>query len=204
MSKECLIVFTRYPEPGKAKTRLIPALGTQGAANLHRQLTEYTLSRVRELQGERPTSVEVYFSGGNQQLMQDWLGADFVCKPQVDGDLGLRIVSAFDGAFSNGIEGALIIGTDCPDLSAKIMSEAFDGLILHDLVLGPALDGGYYLIGLRRVFPQLFAEIPWGTSEVLAKTIAIASSMNLSIAYLPPLADIDRPEDLAQLKNFEL
>ncbi|MBD1834713.1 TIGR04282 family arsenosugar biosynthesis glycosyltransferase [Cyanobacteria bacterium FACHB-472] len=204
MSTECLIVFTRYPEPGKAKTRLIPALGTQGAANLHRQLAEYTLSQVRELQGERPTNVEVYFTGGNQQLMKDWLGADFVYKPQVDGDLGLRIVSAFDGAFGSGIEGALIIGTDCPDLSAKIMSEAFDELILHDLVLGPALDGGYYLIGLRRVFPQLFAGIPWGTSEVLAKTIAIASSMNLSIAYLPPLADIDRPEDLAKLKNFEL
>ncbi len=203
MNRECLIVFTRYPEPGKAKTRLIPVLGEDGASNLHRQMTEHTLSQVRELQSDRATRVEVYFTGGDQQLMEDWLGADIIYQPQGEGDLGQRMKSAFQTAFAAGMKGVAIVGTDCPGMDAKIMAQAFEQLNGHDLVLGPAMDGGYYLIGLRRVIPELFAGINWGTSEVREKTVAIAISLGLAVAFLPPLADIDRPEDLAQVTSFE-
>lgn len=203
MNRECLIVFTRYPEPGKAKTRLIPALGEDGASNLHRQMTEHTLSQVRELQSDRATRVEVYFTGGDQSLMQDWLGTDIIYQPQGEGDLGQRMKSAFQTAFAVGMEGVAIVGTDCPGLDAKIMAQAFEQLNGHDLVLGPATDGGYYLIGLRRVIPELFAGINWGTSEVREKTVAIAISLGLVVAYLPPLFDVDRPEDLAKVTSFE-
>lgn len=197
MAKERLIVFTRYPEQGKTKTRLIPALGAKGAAILQCQMTEYTLSKVRQLQSERPLSVEVRFAGGNLSLMQDWLGSDIIYQPQGEGDLGSRMERALSFAFRSGIDCGVIIGTDCPGLNAHLMGCAFHQLHLsHDLVLGPAIDGGYYLIGLRYFISELFTGINWGTAEVLQQTVDIAKKLNLSIAYLPPLADVDRPEDL--------
>ncbi len=202
MNTECLIVFTRYPEPGKTKTRLIPALGEEGATNLHRQMAEHTLANIRELQNFRPLSIEVHFVGGNSDLMQNWLGSGIVYRTQVEGDLGWRMMSALQTAFNSGMQSVVIIGTDCPDLTAKIIEQAFDQLSSYDLVLGPATDGGYYLIGLRRLVPELFKEINWGTSEVLRKTVAIAVSLDLEVAYLPPLSDVDRPEDIP--KSFEV
>ena len=195
--KESLIVFTRYPEPGKAKTRLIPALGAEGAANLQRQMTEYTLSQVRKLQASRQVAVAIYFAGDNQHLMQDWLGSDLVYQQQSEGDLGMRMRSAFQDALTNNMEKVIIIGTDCPSLSAEIIEQAFEQLTQHDLVLGPAKDGGYYLIGLRRLIPELFSDINWGTSEVFQQTVKIAEALDVSIASLTTLADIDRPEDLS-------
>ncbi len=196
MAKERLIVFTRYPEPGKTKTRLIPALGTQGAADLQRQMTEYTLNQVRKLQTWRSISIEVRYAGGDRQLMQEWLGNDLVYQIQGEGDLGMRMARSHSTAFASSFDSAIIIGTDCPGLKAQLMAEAFDRLLAHDLVLGPAIDGGYYLIGLRRCIPELFALPSWGTAEVFQQTVEIAQNLNLSIAALTPLADVDRPEDL--------
>src|SRR4028119_1807549 len=116
MSRECLIVFTRYPEPGKTKTRLIPVLGAEGAATLQRQMTEHTLAQVKELQRERLVSATICFAGGNQQLMQNWLGTSFDYQPQGDGDLGRRMVIAFETALEAGTQRVVIIGSDCPDL----------------------------------------------------------------------------------------
>ena len=196
MANERLIVFTRYPEQGLTKTRLIPALGVEGATKLHRQMSERTLSNVTELCCDRPLSVEVCFTGGNLALMQGWLGADIVYQPQGEGDLGVRMALAMYLAFQGGIERVVIIGTDCPGLNANLIAQAFHRLHSHDLVLGPAIDGGYYLIGLRCLISELFSKISWGTAEVLQQTVDIAKKLDLSVAYLPPLADIDRPEDL--------
>lgn len=196
MAKERLIVFTRYPEPGKTKTRLIPALGTQGAADLQRQMTEYTLNQVRKLLTWRSISIEVRYAGGDRQLMQEWLGYDLVYQVQGEGDLGTRMARSHSTAFASSFDSAIIIGTDCPGLKAQLMAEAFDRLLAHDLVLGPAIDGGYYLIGVRRFIPELFALPSWGTAEVFQQTVEIAQNLNLSIAALTPLADVDRPEDL--------
>ncbi len=198
-ARERLIVFTRYPEPGKAKTRLIPVLGPEGAAKLQRQMTEHTLAQVKELQTSRPLSVEVHFAGSNPQQMQAWLGSDVVYRQQSQGDLGMRMAGAFEASFTAGMTGVVIIGTDCPDLNDQLMVEAFQALEENDLVLGPAQDGGYYLIGLRRLIPELFVGVSWGTSQVRQQTVEIAQRFDLAIAYLPLLNDIDRPEDLSQL-----
>lgn len=194
--KKCLIIFTRYPEPGKTKTRLIPVLGAEGAANLHRQLTETVITQVQELQD---VLIEVHFTGGNQQLMQTWLGENITYRQQSQGDLGSRIATAFQTAFNQGIEKVVIIGSDCPTLNSQIIAEAFAAVSQYELVLGPATDGGYYLIGLKRLIPELFTGINWGTSEVLQKTVKIAENLKLAFTYLPTLSDIDRPEDLGSL-----
>ena len=194
--KQHLIIFTRYPEPGKTKTRLIPALGSLGAANLQRQMTEYTIFEVKKLQKAIAISLEVRFAGGNSQVMQDWLGSDLVYQSQGDGDLGSRMMRSLFSSFESGAENVVIIGTDCPGVNAQILATAFEHLHTFELVLGPAIDGGYYLIGLRFPVAELFTNIDWGTAEVFQQTIDIANKLNLSHVYLPPLADVDRPEDL--------
>ena len=195
-SKQHLIIFTRYPEPGKTKTRLIPVLGTIGAANLQREMSEYTIFQVQELQKIIDISVEVRFAGGDLQLMEDWLGLDLVYQSQGEGDLGLRMARSLFDAFQSGAEKVIIIGTDCPGVNAQILATAFEKLHAFDVVIGPAIDGGYYLIGLQQSIPELFVNIEWGTAEVFQKTVDIAQKLSLSQVNLPPLADIDRPEDL--------
>lgn len=197
MVKQHLIIFTRYPEPGKTKTRMIGALGAVGAALLQSQMTEHTLAQARQLQNFHPVSVEVRFAGGDKQLMQDWLGHDIDCLSQGEGDLGQKMANSFISAFQKQIESVAIIGSDCPDLTPTLIAQAFQQLYLgSDLVLGVALDGGYYLIAINRFIPELFMGISWGSDRVLQQTVAIAKQLNLAISYLPPLADVDRPEDL--------
>ncbi len=203
-AKECLIIFTRYPEPGKTKTRLIPVLGAEGAATLQRQMTEQKLAQVRELQAAYPVSVEVHFTGGNEQLMQSWLGSSLIYQRQSEGDIGCRMASAFQASFEAGMNSVVLIGIDCPDLNAQLMAEAFQALHQHDLVLGPAVDGGYYLIGLRRLIPELFTGIRWSTAEVLPETLRIAHRLELAVAKLRLLSDVDRPEDLSVWKQVNL
>jgi uncharacterized protein len=195
---ERLLIFTRYPEAGRTKTRLIPALGAEGAAQLQRQMTEHTIAQV---QAEFDRSIQIWFTGGSSltetlQQMQSWLGATFDYQPQGAGDLGARLAAAFQTAFGAGMQRVVAIGTDCPQLSGEILEQAFQALHQHELVLGAATDGGYYLIGLSRFVPKLFVEIAWGTETVYRQTVAIARQFDLSIADLPPLTDVDRPEDL--------
>ncbi|MBD2335758.1 TIGR04282 family arsenosugar biosynthesis glycosyltransferase [Calothrix sp. FACHB-156] len=194
--KQHLVIFTRYPEPGKTKTRLIPALGELGAANLQKQMTEYTILQVQALQKILAISFEVRFAGGNLQLMQNWLGSDLVYQPQGEGDLGDRIMRSLADAVASGKQEVIIIGIDCPGVNSQLLAMAFEQLNNFDLVLGPAIDGGYYLIGLHQAIPQLFANIDWGTSQVFQQTVDIAQQLNLSHTYLPTLADVDRPEEL--------
>ncbi|MDB9347073.1 TIGR04282 family arsenosugar biosynthesis glycosyltransferase [Nodularia spumigena] len=196
IAQQHLIILTRYPEPGKTKTRLIPALGTVGAANLQRQMTEDTIFQVQELQKTTAISWEVRFAGGNLQLMQDWLGSDLVYHTQGDGDLGARMERSLAHAFEFGAEQVMIIGIDCPGINADILTQAFEVLKTCDLTLGPAIDGGYYLIGLSRLTPELFVNIDWGTSQVLQQSVDIAQKLKMSLGYLPVLADVDTPEDL--------
>ena len=199
---ETLIVFSRYPEPGKTKTRMIPALGASGAAELQRSMTEHTLHNVQQLLSEREVNIEVHFTGGSQQLMAAWLGEDIKYIPQVSGDLGHKMQSAFDNAFQMGSQRVLIIGIDCPDINQVILNEAFNSLEKNDLVLGVAEDGGYYLIGLKNTIPQLFHNIDWGTDQVLNQTNNIAQQFKLDVHYLTTLSDVDRPEDLTIWQKY--
>ncbi|MCT7952049.1 TIGR04282 family arsenosugar biosynthesis glycosyltransferase [Ancylothrix sp. C2] len=199
---EKLIIFTRYPEPGKTKTRLIPALGVEGAAKLHRHLIQHTLNQVENLIKNRAVEVEVKYAGGSQELMQKLIPPPINCTPQSQGDLGEKMKNALAENFAQQKQRLLIIGTDCPGLDNHRLKQAFDRLYNYDLVLGPALDGGYYLIGMRRMIPELFAKIDWGTEIVMQQTLAIAQHLNLTYSLLDTLADIDRPEDLT-LFNIE-
>lgn len=196
-----LIIFTRYPEPGKTKTRLIPTLGEEGAAILQRQLTEYTIREAKKLLNQ--ATISIYYTGKDQDSMRGWLGDDLNYYTQATGNLGDRMQSAFNDAFKKGFSRVIIIGIDCPDLNQTLLQEAFNHLINHDLVLGEAVDGGYYLIGLTNVVPELFQDIPWGTNQVLSLTHNIAKKLNLKLSLLPILPDIDRPEDLAIWQKYQ-
>ncbi|MCX5916117.1 MAG: TIGR04283 family arsenosugar biosynthesis glycosyltransferase [Deltaproteobacteria bacterium] len=197
-----LIVFTRYPEPGESKTRLIPALGPRGAADLHRKMTEHTLSWARRWKERFPSSLEVHFTGGSEESFQKWLGPDLSSRPQPGGDLGDRMHEAFHQAFQEGVEKVVIVGTDCPGLNEDLCQKAFEELDRNEVVLGPAKDGGYYLIALRRPTEELFRGIPWGTGEVLAKTLETARRLGLRVSLLKTLDDVDRPEDLPVWEKF--
>ena len=200
--KKRLIIFTRYPEPGTTKTRLIPLLGAEGAADLQRKMTEHTLVQVKRLSTSRELSVEIRYEGGNESLMKNWLGPDFDYRSQGRGDLGLRMQRSFEDAFKPGTEVVVIIGTDIPDLSGAVIQKAFDVLKQKNVVLGPAKDGGYYLIGLQKdslsqAIPYLFTGINWGKDGVLNKTIEVVKSLGLNFSLLDELEDVDRPEDLS-------
>lgn len=191
-----LVVFTRYPEPGKTKTRLIPVLGPEGAAALHRRMTEQTLRRVRQFLANHPVSLRIRYDGGNEEGLRRWLGADLRPVPQGEGDLGRRMDLAFTQSFQQGMRRVVLIGTDCPGIRPDHLARAFKALRSEDVVIGPARDGGYYLIGLNRPVPELFDGIPWGTGEVLQRTLDAASASNRRVALLDPLEDVDRPEDI--------
>jgi len=193
---ETLLIFTRYPEPGRSKTRLIPELGQERAAQLQRRMTERVLARATALAKTRTISAHVLFEGGNEALMQSWLGDGFHLRPQIPGNLGARMAAGFLDAFGSGASRVVAVGTDVPGLTADHLADAFDALATHDVVLGPAIDGGYYLIGLTRHRPQLFVDVPWGSEHVQERTLSLAASAGLTVALLEPLTDVDRPEDL--------
>jgi rSAM/selenodomain-associated transferase 2/rSAM/selenodomain-associated transferase 1 len=197
-----VIVFTRYPEPGKTKTRLIARLGADGAADLHRQMTEHLFRQLRPFARDHGTAVEVRFDGGSQQQMRAWLGDDMFYRCQSEGNLGRRMGDALESAFGNGSDRAVIIGCDIPGIDGGVLQQAFAALSEHDLVFGPACDGGYYLVGMTRAaharaLPRLFEFIPWGTAAVLAKSLQIAEATGLRVAFTTRLADVDRPEDIS-------
>lgn len=198
---ERLIIFTRYPEPGKTKTRLIPLLGEQGAADLQRRMTEHLITKIRNLCPSRSLSIEIHYEGGDETRMQNWLGPEFVYHRQHPGNIGRRMRLAFDDVFQAGIEAAVMIGSDIPGITPDILREAFDNLGTHDLVFGPAGDGGYYLVGTNiaswsKSDPILFEDMPWGSAAVLSKTLETATQLGLSHILLEKLDDVDRPENL--------
>ncbi|MCJ7501285.1 TIGR04282 family arsenosugar biosynthesis glycosyltransferase, partial [bacterium] len=195
-----LIVFTRYPTPGLTKTRLIPALGPEGAADLQRQMTEHTLSVVGPLISEG-IQLQVRYEGGEESDMKKWLGEVLSFVPQGEGDLGDCMRRAFGDSFKEGFEKAVIVGTDCPSLGADDVAEALDLLEENTLVLGPAVDGGYYLIGIRSdasewLYELVFENIPWGTDQVFNTTVNVLAETGLDVGLLNEKADVDEPEDL--------
>jgi len=201
ISKERLIIFTRYPETGTTKTRMIPILGAIGAANLHREMTEHALSQVVGPAASNNLAIEIRYDGGNEDLMQRWLGSGFEYVLQKGDDLGQRMQRAFEDAFESGAASAVIIGTDIPDLTGRVIKNAFNVLKQKKMVLGPAKDGGYYLIGFPKTafspaVGDLFSGIKWGEKDVLKKTINAATGLGIRYFLVDELEDVDRPEDL--------
>ena len=198
-----ILLFARYPVPGKVKTRLIPALGPEGAAQLHRRMTGYAVGAARAACAADRASkalITVCCTGGRMQDFRAWLGADLQYAFQSTGDLGARMHWAFKTALGN-CSAVICIGSDVPEITPTILRQAHEKLTDHDVVLGPATDGGYYLIGMKRLYPELFASIDWGTEHVYKQTHEVISALGLLVAELPVLSDVDRPEDLALLRT---
>ncbi|OYU15982.1 MAG: hypothetical protein CFE37_02785 [Alphaproteobacteria bacterium PA4] len=177
-------LFTRWPEAGKAKTRLIPALGPQGAADLHRRLTERTVATVRAA----GLALEIRSTGAEPAAFRDWLGVENVVD-QGEGDLGERLARTAETL------PVLLLGADVPGLMSQHLRDAATALAASPAVIGPAEDGGYWLLGLSAPMPELFSDMAWGTDAVLATTLARLPPETPQFATL---SDLDTPEDLAR------
>ncbi len=194
MSNRALIVFLKHPETGKVKTRLAPALGEENAAELYRVLCEQTLRATVPRPGEYERLV--FFAPPEAaEPMRAWLPGVRLL-PQSGADLGARMNAAFTRAFERGAGRAAIVGTDTPAISRATVAEALDALDEADVVVGPAEDGGYYLLALRQPRPELFEGVPWSTSAVLEETLARAVRGALRVRQLARLRDVDTPADL--------
>jgi rSAM/selenodomain-associated transferase 1 len=190
-----VLVFVRTPEPGRVKTRLEGRLSQETVLCLYRHFVEDILETL-SLGGY--DTVICHDPPEGRLKMISWLGSDFSFLPQRGASLGKRMENAFADLFSVGVQQAVLIGSDFPDLDASIIDEAFEGLTNHDLVMGPAIDGGYYLIGFNAetFVPKIFYGIPWGTRSVFQKTAALAEKNSLGMHVLPEWQDIDTYDDL--------
>ncbi|HEX9743537.1 MAG TPA: TIGR04282 family arsenosugar biosynthesis glycosyltransferase [Nitrospiraceae bacterium] len=198
LPSSALIIFAKAPVPGQVKTRLCPPLTPDEAASLHGSVVLDMLERSRGAAAMdrflacSPSSDHVFF-----KILEERHGVRLIT--QTGDDLGARMARAMADAFAGGYRHVLVIGTDLPTLPASTFGDAVKLLAAHDLVLGPTLDGGYYLIGLRRPAPELFAGIPWSTDRVLALTRTKASAAGLKTALLPVRRDLDTLDDLLAL-----
>lgn len=202
---DTVILFTRYPVAGKCKTRLIPALGPDGAAALHQEMTLHIVAQLTRLAAIHPHLLEIHHDGGTEEQMRSWLGSGHTYRRQAEGDIGRRMQAAISSHLGRR-QHLLLIGSDCPDLTAEILEEAFVALTANDLVLGPAYDGGYYLIGVDlkssvSICHTLFQDIPWSTDNVYLTTIKRAEQHRLRCHTLTRLHDIDTPADLRHLHH---
>jgi hypothetical protein len=186
------MAFLKAPRPGFVKTRLGRQIGDEQATRLYRAMAERQLKRV-----PAAFRIEVHYAPrGAAAEMREWLGPGFYYRAQSDGDLGRRLTRAFVQAFKRGAGAAIAIGADCPGLDGACLTEAAQRLGQTDVILGPAADGGYYLIGLRRPAPQLFADIAWSSEKVMRQTLARIKASGLSVHLLPVREDIDDRESL--------
>jgi rSAM/selenodomain-associated transferase 1 len=188
MKKEVVLVFQKNAILGKVKTRLASGMGEACALEIYRQLVQSTYSVLEDVLAP----VWTYFSDFIPETVNPPIAKSFVQEGQ---DLGERMANAFASSFESGMDKVVLIGTDCPTLQSQHLNEAFEALTHSDLVLGPATDGGYYLIGMKCRADYLFEGIAWSTAEVLSQTLAVATAHGLHFNLLDELSDIDTQED---------
>ncbi len=197
---DCVVqVFARAPATGAVKTRLIPALGARGAARLYVRLVGLTLERAA---AAAAGPVELWCASDPGHPFFAWCRRRYglVLRRQSEGDLGARMRHALGCALGAGAGSAILIGTDCPARTAQALRAAAARLRAGArLVLEPAVDGGYTLVGVRTAVPEVFDGVPWGSQMVLAATRARAAALGLRVHELPRTWDLDRPEDLERL-----
>jgi len=197
-----LLVFARVPALGRVKSRLAAGVGAPAALAVYLELLAITRAAVAA--AGVPATVWLADAAGpvpSAAETQEWPGLAAHC--QAPGDLGQRMAAAFAAAFAAGAGRVALIGTDCPGLRAAHLTQACALLAEHDVVLGPATDGGYYLLGLRQPRPDLFEHKAWSTATVLADTLADAGRLGLRVALLPELRDVDTAADLAAWRAYE-
>jgi rSAM/selenodomain-associated transferase 1 len=198
LSATRLLIFARAPVPGRAKTRLIPVLGAEGAARLHGRLV---CRQVAVLAAVGLWPLELWIDGEPQHPLFRRLARSHPLTVQVQrgGDLGERMYLALRTALGRA-DSAVLMGSDCPLLDAALVIEAAERLGTHEAVLGPVQDGGYALLGVKRADPSLFAGVPWGTGRVASLTRERMHALGWRWHELPTLWDLDRPQDLERLQ----
>jgi hypothetical protein len=192
VQRNCLSIFVKVPCPGFVKTRLAAELGEAQAAQVYRHLAHTTCLRLRE---HRPTEL-AYTPDDAEPEITAWLQPGWTARPQGAGDLGERLCRTFALAFARGAAKVAVIGSDCPLIELADLQTAWRQLGSHEVVLGPAQDGGYWLIALRRRQDSLFERIPWSTAAVLGETLARCQALGLQVHQLRRLRDVDTLADL--------
>jgi rSAM/selenodomain-associated transferase 1 len=195
--------MSKAPDPGKVKTRLVPLLGEEGAAKLYTRLLHDCLNMCTT---GSLCSVDIWCSPSAEHPFFQQCRSNYPVDlhTQADGDLGTRMSNAFRTALDSA-DAAVMIGADCPTLNVTDIDSAFDALNAgKDIVIGPAEDGGYYLIGMREHHASIFEDIPWSTPEVLALTERRIQQQGLGVQYLTLRKDLDTPEDYAVYNRQEL
>jgi len=187
--KNALIIFIKNPAIGKVKTRLAKTMGNEKALAIYKALMEHT----RKIAEALPINRRLFYS----QFINDsdnWSRKKFQKELQIEADLGIKMATAFHTVFKTN-EKVVIIGSDCASLTPKIIQTAFDQLDNHPFVIGPAMDGGYYLLGMNKFSPEVFKDIEWSTETVCSTTIERIKSLGKTYFLLPELSDIDYEED---------
>ena len=184
-----LIIFIKNPKLGKVKTRLAATVGDEKALSIYKKLLGFTQKLAISLPCER-----MLFYSDEIEANDDWSNVFFQKNKQYGNDLGERMKNAFCEVLLTSKK-AIIIGSDCAELTKEILENAFEALEKNDFVIGPAEDGGYYLLGMNHFEPTIFENINWSTAEVLSKTIEKIARLEKKVAFMPTLSDIDNEED---------
>ncbi len=190
MQQQALIVFTRRPELGKVKTRIAATIGQAKALTIYTKLLAHTQQIVSTL----TCKVFVFTTGMGTNIL--WNG--FTINEQSEGGLGERMQHAFEELFKMGYTKVAIIGSDCLELTATLIENTFKQLDKYDVVIGPAADGGYYLLAIKKMYQPLFINKQWGTNTVYANTVSDIEKLNLTMCCLPILNDVDEIEDVPE------
>ena len=188
LSKKALIIFARKPQLGKVKTRLAATVGTENALAVYEKLLLHTRTVAKE------TGIDTYVFLTEQTDDDFW--KDFYTELQAGATLGERMQQAFHFLFLKEYNECIIIGSDCPSLSSEIVNAAFYELQKNDVVIGPATDGGYYLLGMKTLTPALFQNIHWSTEKVFSQTIRAIEKQKISYAQVATLNDVDEEKDV--------
>lgn len=203
ISKQVIALFVKPPVPGKVKTRLARDIGDQAACDIYQHLADHAIQQALS----SSYSLTLFFDGSEKNLLPiPWQEASQICLPQQGNNLGERMADAFRRLFADGVDQAVLIGSDIPGIDAEYLQQAFQLLLEHEMVIGPTLDGGYCLIGFHfsSFTKVVFQDIPWSTHQVFERTLSAVKNEGLSIGFLPELRDIDTVEDLRSVKTAKL
>ena len=194
--KQALLIFAKNLIYGEVKTRLAATVGNDAAFSVYKELLQYT----KEITKDIPADKIIFYSN---RIEEEGIWRNENCNKQIQmgNDLGERMQNAFAYAFENEYEEVNIIGTDCFELTSSIINDAFNRLKNYDVVIGPAKDGGYYLLGMKKLYSEIFQNILWSTDRVLQQTIAICKRESLSCHLLQVLSDIDDEKDLLKTNS---
>ncbi len=194
-SEKSLVVLLRFPSKGEVKTRLARTAGNETAIRFYRECVERLFREAEKLPHDI-TRYVYYTPGSAKKSVGRWAGRGFYCEPQINGNLGMRLETIFHDQFEKGFKKVVITATDVPDITATDIEESFNALAEVDLVLGPSFDGGYYLVGMKELCPDLFDNIAWSTPIVYDQTLHRAGESGFRVHNLRVLLDIDTEEDL--------